>query len=298
LGVRTCVIFNPAAKGDKARHFRRHLDEFASRCTFKLTAGPDDARRLATEAVGEGAQVVVAAGGDGTVNEVLNGIGDAPKGFEQACLGVLPLGTVNVFARELSLPMKLEAAWQTVLSGRETRIDLPSVDHNGGVSRYFVQLAGAGLDARAVELVDWSLKKKVGPLAYVYAGLKALLQSPSTIIVTGGNRTLTGQLVLIGNGRLYGGNYQLFPEADLSDGLLEVCVFPKVNWFTLLRCGPELLLRQKVPASQVLALRADSVTLQSSDDTPFEVDGELAGRLPATFRVRRQALRVIVPSSP
>jgi diacylglycerol kinase (ATP) len=296
--VRTCVIFNPAAKGDKARHFRRHLDEFASRCTFKLTAGPNDARRLATEAVEEGAGVVVAAGGDGTVNEVLNGIGDAPEGFERTCLGVLPLGTVNVFARELALPMKVEAAWQTVLSGRETRIDLPSVDLNQGVSRYFAQLAGAGLDARAVELVDWSLKKKVGPLAYVYAGLKALLRTPSNITVTGGNRTLTGQLVLIGNGQLYGGNYRLFPEADLSDGLLDVCVFPKVNWYTLLRCGPELLLREKVPPSQVQMLRADSVTLQSSDDTPIEVDGELVGRLPATFRVRRQALRVIVPLQP
>ena len=293
--MRTCVIFNPAAKGDKARLLRKHLDEFASRCTFKLTAGPNDARRLATEAVDEGAEVVVAAGGDGTVNEVLNGIGDAAEGFERACLAVLPLGTVNVFARELSLPMKLEAAWQTVLSGRETRIDLPSVDAPGQSPRYFAQLAGAGLDARAVELVDWSLKKKVGPLAYVYAGLKALLRAPSTITVTGGNETLTGQLVLIGNGRLYGGDYQLFPEADLSDGLLEICVFPKVNWMTLLRCGPELLLSQKVPSSQVQVMRAASVTLRSSDDTPFEVDGELAGRLPATFRVRRQALRVIIP---
>ena len=296
--MRTCVIFNPAAKGDKARHFRRHLDEFASRCTFKLTAGPNDARRLATEAVEEGAQVVVAAGGDGTINEVLNGIGDAAEGFERACLGVLPLGTVNVFARELALPIGMDAAWQTVLSGREVRIDLPSVHLNKGVSRYFAQLAGAGLDARAVELVDWSLKKKVGPLAYVYAGLKALLRTPSTITVTGGNRTLKGQLVLIGNGRLYGGNYELFPEADLSDGLLDVCVFPKVNWYTLLRCGPELLLRQKVPSSQVQVLRADSVTLHSSDDTPIEVDGELAGRLPAAFRVRPRALRVIVPLQP
>lgn len=293
--MRTCVIFNPTAKGDKARRFRKHLDEFASRCTFKLTAGPNDARRLSAEAVEEGAQVVVAAGGDGTVNEVLNGIGDAADGFERACLGVLPLGTVNVFARELSLPMKLEEAWQTVLSGREIRIDLPSMELGDGVSRYFAQLAGAGLDARAIELVNWSLKKKVGPLAYVYAGLKALLQSPSTITVTGGNRTLTGQLVLIGNGRLYGGDYQLFPEANLSDGLLEVCVFPKVNWFTLARCGPELLLRQKVPQSQVQVLRAASVALRSTTETPVEVDGELGGRLPATFRVRREALRVIVP---
>jgi diacylglycerol kinase (ATP) len=294
-GLRTCVIFNPAAKGDKARHFRQNLDEFASRCSFKLTAAPNDARRLATEAVEEGVQVVVAAGGDGTVNEVLNGIGDATDGFERACLGVLPLGTVNVFARELGMPMELDAAWQTVLSGRETRIDLPSVDLNQGIPRYFVQLAGAGLDARAVELVDWSLKKKVGPLAYVYAGLKALLRPPSTITVSAGSQTLTGQLVLIGNGRLYGGNYRLFPKADLSDGLLDVCVFPKANWYALLRCGPELLLRQKVPPSQVQVLRADSFTLHSSDDTPIEVDGELVGRLPATFRLRPRALRVIIP---
>ncbi len=295
--MRTCVVFNPTAKGDKARHFQQHLDEFASRCIIKLTAGPNDARRLATQAVEEGAQVVVAAGGDGTVNEVLNGIGDAAGGFERACLGVLPLGTVNVFARELSLPMKLDAAWHAVLSGRETRIDLPWVESGDQGVRYFAQLAGAGLDARAIELVDWSLKKRMGPLAYIYAGLKALLQPPSNITVTDGSHALTGQLVLIGNGRLYGGDYQIFPEADLSDGLLDICVFPKINWFTLARCGPDLLLRQKVPASQVQRLRANSITLRSSEDTPFEVDGELAGRLPATFRVRRKALRVIVPES-
>jgi diacylglycerol kinase (ATP) len=293
--VRACVIFNPVAKGDKARHFQRHLDDFASRCTFKLTAGPEDARRLAAEAVREGIEVVVAAGGDGTVNEVLNGIGDVPGGFESARLGVLPLGTVNVFARELALPLKLHAAWQTVLEGRETRIDLPHVEHLGGSRRYFVQLAGAGLDARAVELVDWSLKKKVGPLAYVYAGLKALLQPLSNITVTAGTQSETGQLVLIGNGRFYGGDYQLFPEASLTDGVLDACVFPRVNFLTLLRCGPGLLLRRKIATSQVRWVRGQELVLKSSQDTPMELDGELAGRLPATFRVQRQALRVIVP---
>ena len=293
--VRTCVIFNPAAKGNKARHFRKHLDEFGSSCTFKLTSGPNDARRLAAEAVREKAEVVVAAGGDGTVNEVLNGIGDVEGGFQNTCLAVLPLGTVNVFARELSIPQKIEAAWRVVLAGREMRIDLPRVEKNSGSRRFFVQLAGAGLDARAVELVSWSLKKKLGPLAYVYAGLKALLRKPSRITVTGGGMSLTGELVLIGNGRLYGGDYQLFPQANLSDGLLEVAVFPRVNWFTLARCGPELLLRQKVPVSQVCSLQAESVTLESPDETPMEVDGELAGLLPATFHIQRQGLRVVVP---
>ena len=101
--MRTCVIFNPTARGGKARRFRRHLDAIGKEATLKLTAAAGDARRLATEAVGEGFEIVVAAGGDGTLNEVLNGIGDAPDGFVRARLGVLPLGTVNVYAREYAL---------------------------------------------------------------------------------------------------------------------------------------------------------------------------------------------------
>jgi diacylglycerol kinase family enzyme len=123
--VRICVIFNPAAKGDKARRFRRHLDEIGAQSGLKLTSGPGDARRLAAEAVAEKYEVVAAAGGDGTVNEVLNGIADAPDGFERVRLGVLPLGTVNVFARELGLPQKLESAWGIIRNGKDRRIDLP-----------------------------------------------------------------------------------------------------------------------------------------------------------------------------
>src|SRR5436190_11493079 len=250
--MRTCVIFNPSARGDKARRFRRHLDEIATQATLKLTAAPGDARRFAEEAVAEGFEAVVAAGGDGTLNEVLNGIGDAPEGFERTRLGVLPLGTVNVFARELALPTKLELAWQIIRAGRDARIDLPSVEYqsNGTLQRrYFAQLAGAGLDARAIELVKWQVKKAVGPLAYVIAGLHALLGAPSRIEVCADGQKLAAELVLIGNGRLYGGQFKLFPKADLRDGLLEVCVLPRVNWFTLVRCSPELLLRGVLPSS-------------------------------------------------
>ena len=179
-----CVVFNPAAKGERAKGSCCHLDEFGSRCALKLTAAAGEARGLAAEAVEEGFLTVVAAGGDGTVNEVLNGIGDARDGFRRARLGVLPLGTVNVFARELTIPTRLRQAWQSLLAGRETLIDLPKVEF--GVtgqtqSRYFAQLAGAGLDARAVELVHWPLKKRIGPLAYVWAGMTALCHTPSQI---------------------------------------------------------------------------------------------------------------------
>ena len=292
------MIFNPAARGEKARRFRRHLDEIAKECTFKLTTAPGDARRMATEAVVEGFSIVAAAGGDGTVNEVLNGIGDAPGGFGKACLGVLPLGTVNVFARELAIPSRLEAAWGAIRQGRERRIDLPKADFLlGGQkrSRSFAQLGGAGLDARAIELVKWDLKKKIGPLAYVIAGLHALLDAPAKITVATDERSYTGGLVLIGNGSLYGGPFRIFPDAQLSDGLLDVCVFPKVNWLTLARCGPRLLLSGSLPKSAIVSFRAQSFVLSSASPAPLELDGELIGQLPATFTIQREALRVIVP---
>jgi YegS/Rv2252/BmrU family lipid kinase len=296
--VRTCVIFNPTAKGDKAKRFRKHLDQVGAECTLKLTAAAGDARRLAAEAVAEGFEIVAAAGGDGTVNEVLNGLAEAPQGLERARLAVLPLGTVNVFARELGIPASFEPAWAALRQGRETSVDLPLVEYDGKgqkVRRYFAQLAGAGLDARAIELVHYPLKKKIGPLAYVVAGLNAMREKPTTIQATGGGYVEAGELVLIGNGRLYGGQFAIFPEADLRDGLLEVCVLPKVNWFTLARCGPQLVLQGTLPPASMRIFRAPTVTLTSDAKTPLEVDGELIGHLPASFSVMQSRLRVIVP---
>src|SRR5262245_52385695 len=126
----SCVIFNPSARGEKARRFRQILVQIGAKATLKSTSASGDARRLGAEAVREGFETIVAAGGDGTVNEVLNGLGDVPGGFERARLGVLPLGTVNVFAQELNMPRNLIAAWEVIERGHETRIDLPYVDFN------------------------------------------------------------------------------------------------------------------------------------------------------------------------
>jgi YegS/Rv2252/BmrU family lipid kinase len=310
--VRICVIFNPAARGNKARHFRRHLDEIGGQSALKATAAPGDARRLATNAIADGFNLIVAAGGDGTVNEVLNGIGDAPDGFERARLGVLPLGTVNVFARELKIPPRLESAWEILRRGREMKIDLGCAEFSaGGVRKkqFFAQLAGAGLDARAIELVDYSVKKKIGPLAYVIAGLKALRERKPKIIVARAFRpsfpdsegtcgqdarvTISGELVLIGNGKFYGGSFGIFPAADLRDGILHVCVFPRVDFPTLFRCIPDFLARRKLPEKIVKRFQAEKFELTCDSTAAFELDGEWAGNLPATFSVEREKLRVV-----
>lgn len=295
--MRACVIFNPVAKGEKARHFRGHLDGIARQAALKLTRCAGDARMLAAGAVREGFEIVVAAGGDGTLNEVLNGIGDVPDGFARTRLGVLPLGTVNVFARELRIPLDIDGAWKVVLGAHETLIDLPGVESGpvtSRVRRYFAQLAGAGLDARAIQLVNWRLKKKFGPLAYIYAGLKALMEKKAAIVVSDSTHTLHGQLVLVGNGRLYGGDYQTFHQAQMDDGLLDVCVFPRVDFFTLLRCAGPLLLSGRLPESAVQRFQSAQFSIEGN--SLYELDGEMIGDLPATFTIERRRLRVIVPA--
>jgi YegS/Rv2252/BmrU family lipid kinase len=296
--VKTCVIFNPAARGEKAKRFQDHLAALSSRVALKPTYAAGTGRPLAAEAVHEGFETIVAAGGDGTLNEVLNGIGDTPEGFARTRLGVLPLGTINVFARELRLPTAFEPAWKVIEQGKESLMDLPQVEFTKDSQpqrRYFAQLAGAGLDSRAIDLVDWDQKKAIGPLAYVVAGVKALNEPKPQIIASAPHAGAAGELVLVGNGRYYGGRFVLFPRADPCDGLLDVTVFPKVNWEILLRSGWGWLTNQLHAAAGCLTFQAESFTLTAPGGVALELDGENVGHLGATFSVRRRTLRVLTP---
>lgn len=296
--MRACIIFNPSARGDKARHFLRHVRDFSGDAVLKPTDAAGHGRALAAQAVEEGFDTLVAAGGDGTVNEVLNGISDAPDGFARARLAVLPLGTVNVFARELALPLKLAPAWQAIRAGRGRAVDLPSAEFTTGGKprrRYFAQMAGAGLDSRAIELVDWEHKKRVAQLAYVIAGIRALrgpLPEVGCECATGDSAS--GRQVLIGNGRFYGGPLPVFHRARLDDGLLDVCVFPRATVGTVLRYAAGYITRRVFPPRDMSYFQAASLTLTSTARTSFQLEGDVAGELPVTFRVVPGALRVIV----
>jgi len=290
------VIFNPTAKGNKARHFRRHLNEIAAGCALKPTRQAGEAAHLAREAVEEGFDTIVAAGGDGTVNEVLNGLATAPDGLARARLGVLPLGTVNVFALEHGIPFKLQSAFETIRRGAARTVDLPWVElPSGGRTKRlcFAQMAGAGLDARAVERVDWTTKKRVGRLAYALAFLQALNERRPLVECRWGGERFSGEWVLLGNGRFYAGPYAFFPKAVPSDGLLDVCVYPRLDWWTLMRFALGAVVGRVYAPPDMRYFQCEQLELHSVQRVPLELDGEAAGELPAIVRVEKQRLRVI-----
>ncbi|MBI1839562.1 MAG: diacylglycerol kinase family lipid kinase [Verrucomicrobia bacterium] len=297
--AKTCVIFNPAARGEKALAFQEKLRALSDRFTLRPTDAPGAARRLAREAVAEGFERVIAAGGDGTVNEAANGLLDGESAGVDVALGVIPLGTVNVFAKEIGVPSRVPEALRIVEAGRSRLIDAPLAtfrsDSRQEEARAFLQLAGAGLDARAIARVRWDLKKRMGPLAYIVAGFEALRESVAPIEVESAERSAVGPLVLIGNGRFYGGRFQVFPGADLGDGWLDVAVFPEAGLGALTRFGLGWLTGNVHRWTGAIAWRTKRLALRCADPMPMELEGDNVGFLPAEIRITGRRLRVLVP---
>jgi len=253
---------------------------------IKATIGPGDAEAQAERAVDQGYTTIIAAGGDGTINEVVNGIGTAP-----VTLGILPMGTVNVFAMELGIPFNIEAAWK-VIRGRKTRsIDLASA--NG---HYFVQMAGIGLDAQIVQRNNSDIKAVLGPLSYLLTATQVAAEKPPLLHVYVEDRPpVEGCFVLVGNGRFYGGPFALFDRANLQDGFLDICVFKQMNYLALMRYFRGALFGSLSKFSDVHYFKARKLRVEADRDVPLEADGELAGHAPVDFVVRRRKLKVIVP---
>lgn len=266
------IIFNPAAHGEKTRRARRFLDQLRDPdIDVRVTRAPGEAAALAAAAQSEGATAIIAAGGDGTLNEVVNGV--APS---DTPIGLIPLGTANVFARELGLPLRPRAAWDCIRDGTIRRVDLGFIER-AGQRRYFVQLAGIGFDAAAVRAARWEQKKRLGPLAYVLAGLQVLRQPHCP------------PAILIGNGRYYGGPFRVFPHAQLTDGKLDICIFERPGLHLL----GHILTGRHLLRPDVRYFQTDS--FEHDGELWVEVDGELAGTTPVRLGVLPQALRVLAP---
>jgi YegS/Rv2252/BmrU family lipid kinase len=290
----TCIIFNPTARGERAQARLRRLRELAGGAAFLPTAEAGHATALAEQAARDGFGTVVAAGGDGTINEVVNGLMRVPAEIRPR-LGIAPLGTANVFARDLELPLSVEAAWRVIAAGRERRVDVGVARTADGEGRCFAAVAGAGFDAMAIAALDLRLKKRINWLAYVVSGFRTVARGLPRLMVTADGRRCEGCFVFIGNSRLYGGPYRMFPEARLDDGLLEVCVFEGGRVADVLRYLPRVLAASHPKLADVHYLKASQVHVESPQPAPTELDGELWRNCPVEFSVKPGALRVLAP---
>lgn len=284
-----CVIVNPEARTSRKSQVVSQLRGETCGAALRITSSPGEAEALAREAVKQGYRTVVAGGGDGTVNEVLRGV--AGTGVK---LGVLPLGTMNVFARELGLPLRWRDAWFRIMQGGERWVDLGWA--NG---MPLAQLAGVGFDARAIARVRPSLKRHWGPVAYLWAGLQELGSNlPKLRILAEGHLPLEGVWVVIGTGRLYGGPVPVFPGARNGEGLLKVLVIRELGvWQAFLASlGIPFGWHTKIDGVtylQTTKLRVES--LEEADGLPnLELDGEIMGATPVDFHIEPNGLRVAV----
>jgi YegS/Rv2252/BmrU family lipid kinase len=254
------------------------------------TDGAGDARKFARELALAGAPVVVAAGGDGTVNEVVNGIALAGPECRTA-LGILPSGTMNVFAGDLGLPAaRLDECWGLIEAGHVRSIDLWRAN-----DEYFAQLAGAGLDATVIAGTTWERKKKYGPVSYVIGMLEVMRRGTPVLTVTApGRQPVEGRVVLVGNGTHYGGPFRLFPDASFTDGLLDVMVMKNHSLLNIARLSMAAAAGRYSPALRdIVYFQTPELDITCAETVPFQADGELSGETPVKFRQAPFPLRVI-----
>lgn len=282
------VILNPAARSTKAAALEEALRALSPAPELHLTKGPGDATAIAEDLASAGHELVVSAGGDGTMNEVLQGLCRANSrlqpGQRHTALGVLPLGTMNVFSVELKLPGKdLVECWRRITNGKRSEVDLWMANEH-----YFVQLGGVGLDAQIVQETSWEAKKKFGPLSYVMSAVNVLLRPPPTLSVQiEGRSPLLGTVVLIGNGKHYGGPFPLFRDASNTDGKLDLIIFRGLGGMEFLQLLRGMMLDGYQACEYLDYVQAEQFTVASdASDAPVELDGELASNLsgPVTFR--------------
>ncbi|MFN0129898.1 MAG: diacylglycerol/lipid kinase family protein [Verrucomicrobiales bacterium] len=286
----TAIILNPAAQSTRASRKVEVVRALATGAHVVETRAIGDARRLARELAEQGWSTVVAAGGDGTVNEVAAGLLEAAVP-EPPVLGVLPLGTMNVFALELDLPvLNLRQCWERVVAGQARPIDAWKAN-----DRTFFQMAGVGVDAQVIRQTSWEAKKSWGPLSYL-GTLARVLDRPSAEVrvQVDDGPWITGGTVLLGNGRFYGGPFPVFPGAKNDDGLLDVAVIHGHGPAIFSNLVADVLFYEIDEEHEgVTRLRGSRVRLESPEMAPFEIDGESGGDTPLSVTRLPVPLRVL-----
>lgn len=289
--MRICVILNPVAGAVKNADSIRQRLERAGFERFCVSEQPGDAEKFASEA--SDFDVVVSAGGDGTLNEVVNGIA---RGGCNAALGVLPLGTGNDFARTLGVPNELEAAINQITGGRIREIDLVRVTSDQ--VRYFVNVSSGGFSGVVDEKLTPEMKRTWGPLAYLRSAAAAFpeLRGYTTRLALDDQEAQELDLynVVVANGRYVAGGIPIAPEADITDQLLDILLIPERGAADLAILAAQILVGKHLSSDAIMFRRAKKISISSRPGMWFNVDGELIGNQPATFELLPGALRCVV----
>lgn len=286
---RVLVLFNPVAgrrHGGRFRAVLHALAESGCQVTVQTTTGPGHAASLAGMAQRERYDVVVAAGGDGTINEVVNGLpSDAPP------LAIIPMGTANVLAAELGIHARPTVAADLIAHGA-ARLVRPGLV-NG---RVFLQMAGFGIDAQVVAHVNRRLKRLTGKGAYVWQSLVEMTRSPyAPFAVACDGQAMSAYSCIVSRGRFYGGRFVAARGADNARDSFAVTLFtrPGRHWAALYSAA--LIAGQFHRCPGVVQLSARLVEVLQPEGEPVQADGELAARLPAVFTLAPEPLAVIAP---
>lgn len=292
-GRSAIIIANPTSGGFSL--YSHNLDETLMRLhrggwqvNLHRTKAAGDAQQLAYDAVAQKADVVIAVGGDGTINEIIQEL----AGSETA-LGVLPNGTINIWAREMGIPFDTVGACEVLLYGQTRYVDLGCC--NG---RYFLLMAGIGFDGEVTQAVEKKPIKRLGVLGYFLVGTWLGFGYPSFQAYLHINRRrvkVQALQIIVGNTRLYAGALKFTWEAKCDDGLLDVCVVRKRSIGGRIVVMMDFLLRHKNRQRWVRYETASTVEIRTRKPVAIQVDGDPAGYTPARFTTAPGALKVIVP---
>jgi diacylglycerol kinase (ATP) len=299
------LIHNPNAGngGDGRRRIldqaRRILSSNGIEAELAETAAPGHATEIAQQAVRERRQLVIACGGDGTLNEVVNGLATSTNG-DRVPLALLPGGTANILAKELDLPWDILRAARRLVHGevRDVALGLATPLEQPSRKRYFLSVSGAGPDGMIVYSVDLGLKARVGVLAYWWQGAREVIRYTfPRFRVRTGYRQMEPTLVVVGRTKNYGGPFKITDQADLFEDQFEVMALTTQSGLRYLSYLPTLWMGNLRKEQDVHFWKADSLVCEPLDASPVyaQVDGELLTRLPVEFSIVPKALKLLVP---
>ena len=292
------VIVNPTAGGGRAARLVPWLEERLAggrSGRVEVTRAPGDAERQAARAGSEGFDRVVAVGGDGTVQEVVNGLLD---GGRHVGIGIVPVGNGNDLARSLGLPRASAEAWSVAVGASERLIDVLQATGSADRSRWFASAGGLGFDAQVAAAMATRSGWQRGSIGYLVTTLVELQRFSNCRVLLTLDGVTSEQHVLfvaIANGAYYGGGMRIAPDARTDDGQLDVCIVGDITRMTALRQLPNLYRGTHVKHPQVAVARVTSVAIEGDPGTLVHLDGEPFGGLPLRVEMAPSRLLVAMP---